>query len=64
MHGQQNIKKDFFFLSVRLSISGRLPRYVHALFFKKVSALTYTNIPSNFHDLQYQYTSIVRNSGC
>ena len=39
-------------------MSVRLPRYT--FFFKVVSALTYTNSPSNFHELQYQY--VVRNS--
>ena len=36
------------------------PTKIHILFFMGISPLAYTNIPSNFHELQYQY--IVRNS--
>ena len=49
-----------YFVSVRLSMCDRLPGYIYIyIFFKGVSALTYTNISST---LWYQYT--VRNSGC
>jgi hypothetical protein len=42
------------------SVYVRQPSQLHIFFFIVTSALTYTNIPSTFHELQYQY--IERNS--